>query len=295
MKRILLVLYFLPVIIFAQVPLNTLTNQSSKEDDLMSLLNDDVNFKISSTFKAVKIVNSQSVELVNEGDLLFLIQHRFGTLNSGAYNLYGLDNAQVRFGLDYGINDWSSIGLGRSSFLKTIDANVKVKLVSQSKGEYSFPFSIVLYSSSFFKQEIKNIQAEDYHFLDQISYVNQVLVASKINSALSIQITPTSVHKNIISKGEAHDLLSVGLGARHKLTSRISLNAEYFIQLNKENSINPLSLGFDIETGGHVFQFHLSNSAAMFERAFIHETLGKWFNGDIYFGFNISRVFTLKK
>jgi len=283
MKRILLILLFSPVIIFAQ-------------DDLMQLLNDDLNFKISSTFKGVKIVNSQSVELVNKGDLLFLIQHRFGTLNSGAYNLYGLDNAQVRFGLDYGLNDWSSIGLGRSSFLKTIDANAKIKLVSQSKGEDFFPFSIVWYSSAFFKQAIwKDMRADDYLFSDQMSYVQQVLVARKINSALSLQLSPTLVHKNIVNQGDDNDLMSVGFGARHKLTSRISLNAEYFLQLGKESSINPLSLGVDIETGGHVFQLHLSNSAAMFERAFIHETNGKWSNGDIYFGFNISRVFTLKK
>ena len=283
MKRKLLIFLFFPLIISAQ-------------DDLMLLLNDDTNYKISSTFKAVKIVNSQSVELVNKGDLLFLIQHRFGTLNSGAYNLYGLDNAQVRFGLDYGLNNWSSIGLGRSSFLKTIDANAKIKLVSQIKGENSFPFSIAWYSSAFFKQQIwKNMQAEDYLLSDQMSYVHQVLVASKINRALSVQLSPTLVHKNSIIKDDAHDLLSVGLGARHKLTSRISLNAEYFFQLNKENGINPLSLGLDIETGGHVFQLHLSNSAAMFERAFIHETNGEWSNGDIYFGFNISRVFTLKK
>ena len=283
MKRKLLIFLFFPLIISAQ-------------DDLMLLLNDDTNYKISSTFKAVKIVNSQSVELVNNGDLLFLIQHRFGTLNSGAYNLYGLDNAQVRFGLDYGLNKWSSIGLGRSSFLKTIDANAKIKLVSQIKGENSFPFSIAWYSSAFFKQQIwKNMQAEDYLLSDQMSYVHQVLVASKINRALSVQLSPTLVHKNSIIKDDAHDLLSVGLGARHKLTSRISFNAEYFFQLNKENGINPLSLGLDIETGGHVFQLHLSNSAAMFERAFIHETNGEWSNGDIYFGFNISRVFTLKK
>jgi len=283
MKRKMLVFLFFPLIISAQ-------------DDLMSLLNDDTNYKISSTFKAVKIVNSQSVELVNKGDLLFLIQHRFGTLNSGAYNLYGLDNAQVRFGLDYGLNNWSSIGLGRSSFLKTIDANVKIKLVSQIKGENSFPFSIAWYSSAFFKQEIwKNMQAEDYLLSDQMSYVHQVLVASKINRDLSLQLSPTLVHKNSVIKDDGHDLLSVGLGARHKLTSRISFNAEYFFQLNKENGINPLSLGLDIETGGHVFQLHLSNSAAMFERAFIHETTGEWSNGDIYFGFNISRVFTLKK
>ena len=283
MKRILLILLYLPVIIFAQ-------------DDLMQLLNDDLNYKTSSTFKGVKIVNSQSVELVNKGDLLFLIQHRFGTLNSGAYNLYGLDNAQVRFGLDYGLNNWFSIGLGRSSFLKTIDANAKIKLVGQSiRGDF-FPFSIVWYSSAFFKQAIwDDMQAEDYLFSDQMSYVHQVLVACKINRALSLQLSPTLVHKNITIKDDEHDLLSVGFGARHKLTSRISLNAEYFFQLNKGNSINPLSLGLDIETGGHVFQLHLSNSAAMFERAFIHETNGEWSDGDLYFGFNISRVFTLKK
>jgi len=283
MKRILLILFFFPVIIFAQ-------------DDLMQLLNDDSNYKISSTFKAVKIVNSQSVELVSKGDLLFLIQHRFGTLNSGAYNLYGLDNAQVRFGLDYGVNDWSSIGLGRSSFLKTIDANAKIKLVSQSKGKDFFPFSIVWYSSAFFKQAIwKDMQTKDYLLSDQMSYVHQVLVARKITSDLSLQLSPTIVHKNIVNQAKAHDLLSVGLGVRHKLTSRISVNAEYFLQLNEAENINPLSIGVDIETGGHVFQLHLSNSAAMFERAFIHETNGNWLEGDIYFGFNISRVFTLAK
>jgi hypothetical protein len=283
MKRILLILLFSPVIIFAQ-------------DDLMKLLNDDSSYKVSSTFKGVKIVNSQSVELVSKGDLLFLIQHRFGTLNSGAYNLYGLDNAQVRFGLDYGVNDWSTVGVGRSSFLKTIDANAKIKLVSQSKGENPFPFSIVWYSSAFFKQAIwKDMQAENYFLSDQMSYVHQVLLARKITGNLSVQLSPTLVHKNIVNQSNTHDLMSFGLGARHKLTSRISLNSEYFLQFDKENSVNPFSLGVDIETGGHVFQLHLSNSAAMFERAFIHETNGEWSHGDIYFGFNISRVFTLKK
>jgi hypothetical protein len=283
MKRILLMLLFCQATVFAQ-------------NDLLQLLSDDSNFKISSTFKAVKIVNSQSVELVSKGDLLFLIQHRFGTLNSGAYNLYGLDNSQVRFGLDYGVNDWVSIGLGRSSFLKTIDANSKIKLVSQTKGEDAFPFSLVWYSTVFFKQSIwEDMQKESYVMTDQMSYAHQLLIARKMNSNLSIQLSPTIVHKNVVAKGDAHDLLSVGLGARHKLTSRISVNAEYFLQLNEAENINPLSIGVDIETGGHVFQLHLSNSAAMFERAFIHETNGNWLEGDIYFGFNISRVFTLAK
>jgi hypothetical protein len=283
MKRILLILLFCQATVFAQ-------------DDLLQLLDDDSNYKISSTFKGVKIVNGQSVELVSKGDLLFLIQHRFGTLNSGGYNLYGLDNSQVRFGLDYGVNDWASVGLGRSSFLKTIDANSKIKLVSQSKGEDAFPFSLVWYSSVFFKQSIwEDMQKESYVMSNQMSYAHQLLVARKMNSNLSVQLSPTVMHKNVVTKGDAHDLFSIGLGARHKLTSRISVNAEYFLQLNEGESINPLSVGVDIETGGHVFQLHLSNSAAMFERAFIHETNGNWLEGDIYFGFNIFRVFTLAK
>lgn len=283
MKRILIILLFCNITIFAQ-------------DDLLQLLDDDANYKISSTFKDVKIVNGQSVELVNQGDLLFLIQHRFGPLNSGGYNLYGLDNSQVRFALDYGVNDWASVGLGRSSFLKTIDANSKIKLVSQSKGEKAFPVSIVWYSSVFFKQATsEDMKLESFELTDLMSYAHQLLIAQKINSNLSVQLSPTVVHKNVVIVGEDHDLLSVGLGARHKLSSRISFNAEYFLQLNESNTINPLSVGLDIETGGHVFQLHLSNSAAMFERALIHETNGNWLKGDIYFGFNISRVFTLKK
>ena len=283
MKRILLILLFCQFTVFAQ-------------DDLLQLLGDDANYKISSTFKGVKIVNGQSVELVSKGDLLFLIQHRFGTLNSGGYNLYGLDNSQVRFGLDYGVNDWVSIGLGRSSFLKTIDANSKIKLVSQSKGEDAFPFSLVWYSSVFFKQSIWVVmQKESYFMTDQMSYAHQVLIARKMNSNLSIQLSPTLIHKNIVIEGDLHNLLSVGLGARYKLISRVSVNAEYFLQFNEGTTINPLSVGVDIETGGHIFQLHLSNSAAMFERAFIHETNGNWLEGDIYFGFNISRVFTLNK
>ena len=283
MKRILLILLLCNTIAFAQ-------------NDLFQLLSDDPNYKISSTFKGVKIVNGQSVEQVSKGDLLFLIQHRFGTLNSGGYNLYGLDNSQVRFGLDYGVNDWSSVGLGRSSFLKTIDANSKVKLVNQSKGKNAFPLSLVWYSSAFFKQSVwEDMQKENYVISDQISYAHQLLIARKMNSNLSIQLSPTIVHKNVVIEGGSHDLLSVGIGGRHKLNSRISVNAEYFLQFNEGESINPLSLGLDIETGGHIFQLHLSNSAAMFERAFIHETNGNWLKGDIYFGFNISRVFTLVK
>ena len=226
----------------------------------------------------------------------FQIQHRFGTLNSGFYNLFGLDNSQIRLGFDYGIKDWMSVGVGRSSALKTIDASTKIRLKRQSNIDKNFPFTIATNSAVFIKQyRWIEMEEESFVFSNQLSYAHQLLIARKINRDLSIQISPTFVHYNLVKYGEKNDRISLGFGARQKLNSRISVNAEYFMQTKAKLNNDVLSFGFDIETGGHVFQLHLSNSPAMIEPAFIHETIEDWEDGDIYFGFNISRVFTIKE
>jgi hypothetical protein len=228
--------------------------------------------------------------------LQFQIQHRFGTLNSGFYNLFGLDNSQIRLGFDYGIKDWMSIGIGRSSALKTIDASTKIRLKRQSKGSKEFPVTVAINSAIFIKQyRWSETKEETFDFSNQLSFAHQILIARKINRNLSVQISPTFVHYNLVNYAEKNDRISLGFGAREKLTNRISVNAEYFMQINGKINNDVLSFGFDIETGGHVFQLHLSNSPAMIEPAFIHQTTGNWMNADIYFGFNISRVFTIKE
>ena len=243
-------------------------------------------------FKGTKIVNAQSVELPAQGVLQFNIQHRFGTLNSGLYNLYGLDFSQVRLSFDYGIEDWLAVSIGRSSSLKVIDANSKIRLKRQVKE--GFPVTIVLNSAAYLKQWQDNQVQEYFVFANQLSYTHQILLARKINRDLTLQLSPTIVHYNLVEmQKESHDRYSLGIGGRQKLTQRISLNAEYFYQLNERRNNNILSLGFDIETGGHVFQLHLSNSPAMIDSEFITQTTGEWLKGDIYFGFNISRVFTI--
>ena len=267
------------------------------QDGLLSLLEvDNEPMYISSTFKGKKVVNGQSVEILSKGVLQFQIQHRFGTLNSGFYNLYGLDNSQIRLGFDYGIKDWMSIGIGRSSALKTIDASVKLRLKRQSKGSKEFPFTLVTNSAIYVKQyRWSETKEETFELSNQLSFAHQILIARKINRDLSVQLSPTLVHYNLVNYAEKNDRISLGFGARQKLTNRISVNAEYFMQINGKINNDVLSFGFDIETGGHIFQLHLSNSPAMIESAFIHETKGDWEQGDIYFGFNISRVFTIKE
>ena len=267
------------------------------QDDLLSLLEVDTDpMYISSTFKGKKVVNGQSVEILSKGVLQFQIQHRFGTLNSGFYNLFGLDNSQIRLGFDYGIKDWMSIGIGRSSALKTIDASAKLRLKRQSKGSKEFPFTLVTNSAIYVKQyRWSETKEETFELSNQLSFAHQILIARKINRDLSVQLSPTLVHYNLVNYAEKNDRISLGFGARQKLTNRISVNAEYFMQINGKINNDVLSFGFDIETGGHVFQLHLSNSPAMIESSFIHETKGDWEQGDIYFGFNISRVFTIKE
>jgi|TARA_B110000263_G_scaffold32660_1_gene24759 hypothetical protein len=267
------------------------------QDNLLSMIgSDDKPMYITATFKGKKVVNGQSVEVLSKGVLQFQIQHRFGTLNSGFYNLFGLDNSQIRLGFDYGIKDWMSIGIGRSSALKTIDASTKIRLKRQSKGSKEFPVTVAINSAIFIKQyRWSETKEETFDFSNQLSFAHQILISRKINRDLSVQISPTFVHYNLVNYAEKNDRISLGFGAREKLTKRISVNAEYFMQINGKINNDVLSFGFDIETGGHVFQLHLSNSPAMIEPVFIHQTTGNWMDADIYFGFNISRVFTIKE
>ena len=267
------------------------------QDDLFSLLGDDTSSQeVRATFKGTRVINGQSIELPSKGDLQFVIEHRFGTINSGAYELWGIDQSQMRMSFDYGVTNNIAIGVARNSFQKTYEASVKSKLLKQ-KFQNGSPISITSYHAIFANSIHWATPERENLFSSRLSYAHQVMIARKFNQSFSLQLTPTHIHRNLVElESINNDYLALGLGGRYKLTKRVSLNAEYFHQLERpnENFTNSLSLGFDIETGGHVFQLHITNSQGMFERAFIGETTGKWSEGNLYFGFNISRVFGLK-
>lgn len=250
------------------------------------------------TFKTTRIVLGQSVENPATGTLQFLIEHDFGTLNSGAYELWGLDESTIRLGFEYGINDWLSVGVGRSSYEKTFDGSVKAKILRQSTGAKKMPISLSFYGAAFLKSW-KWPEGRTNYFSSRMSYVAQLLLARKFSNAFSLQLTPTYIHKNLVPlKTDQNDIFAIGIGGRLKVAHRTSLNAEYFYLLpgtTADKYENSLSLGVDLETGGHVFQIRLTNAQPMFERAFITETTEKWLDGDIYLGFTVNRVFTIKK
>lgn len=252
------------------------------------------------TFKSTRIVSGHSIERMPAKQLDFRISHRFGQLNTGAYNLWGLDQANIHFGLEYGITNWLMVGLGRGTYEKTFDGFMKFTLLRQSKGAVKMPVSLSYFTSSAINS-LKSDKPEKYYFWNRVSYVHQILVARKFNERFSFELNPTYVHRNLVGTAiEPNDLFAVGAGGRFKLTKRISLNAEYYYvffgtkDYRELKTYNPLSVGVDIETGGHVFQIHLTNSLAMIEKGFIGETTGQWEEGGIHLGFNISRVFSFK-
>lgn len=267
--------------------------------DLMDMLKDETpkTDYAYATFKTTRIVLGQSVENPASGTLQFLVEHDFGAINSGAYNFFGIDNATTRLGLEYGINDWLSVGFGRSAYEKTFDGSIKAKILRQSSGARNMPVSMSFYGGAYLNSLKWADTSRTNYFSSRMSYVAQLLIARKFSNTFSLQITPTYIHKNLVPlRTDQNDIFALGIGGRYKVTQRTSINAEYFYLLpgtTADKYVNCLSVGVDIETGGHVFQFRLTNAQPMFERAFITETTNKWSDGGIFFGFTINRVFTI--
>ena len=271
-------------------------NAFSQDDDLLGELIDDTpkKEKVYNAFKSSRVIMSHSMEMLRPGVLDFRILHRFGRINGGAYEFFGLDGpATVRLGLDYGITDYLTVGIGRSTFNKELDGFIKFRPVQQSTGPKSFPFSIVGVAGITYAADTITKRGRTS---DRFAYYWQAIVGRKFSEAFTLQLIPTLLHRNKVSQGEDNDLYAGGIGSRIKLSKRISLNVDYYYVFNQPPGIrNPLSIGFDIETGGHVFQLHFTNALGINERAFLSETSDNWGDGDIQFGFNISRSFQLKK
>ncbi|OJJ16271.1 hypothetical protein BKI52_33800 [marine bacterium AO1-C] len=282
-------------------------NQLMAQDDLDNLLDKSTNAKsktqyVEAAFKDIRVVNLHSTETVAARDLVFRISHRFGTLNSGGVNLWGLDNAVIRLSLEYGLHDRLMIGVGRTSNTKDYDFFAKAKILRQSKGARNMPVSLLYVASG-----VINGQEDPTTFqrttAQRMSFVHQIILGRKFNDRLSLEVVPTYVHRNLVeTRNDQNDMLALGIAGRFKLNSRLAINAEYIMRNPPSDELqrarfdtfqDSFSLGLDIETGGHVFSLHLTNSLSMIEKGFVAETNESWEKGGIHFGFNISRVFSL--
>ena len=280
----------------------SLFTKTVQTQDLMSLVEDQkppVDYTIAS-FKTTRVVIGQSIENPAKGNLLFLIGHHFGAINTGYENLFGLKQANIRLGLEYGINDWLGCGLGLNTYQNTWDGFLKAKVLRQSTGSRKMPVTLDIFANTaIFTTKWSNPDRTNY-FTSRMSYCFELMIARKFGQRLSIQLVPGFVHKNFTPTYEdKNDQYTIGVGGRFKVSKRVSVNAEYYYLIPNRwvsaTLYNSLSFGVDIETGGHVFQIFLTNSDGLFEEAILTETKGKWANGNIFLGFNISRIFTIIK
>ena len=273
------------------------------QDDLLKELEQDQKPETeyaSASFKSTRLVNGQTIETKGKGALEFIFAHRFGEVSGGIYEMYGLDQAYVRLGLEYGLSDRFGVGIGRNSVDKTIDGYLRYKVLRQSSGAVNMPVTVTAFGNAAVRTSPKKEDAGYPITLeDRMSYTAQLLIARKFSSVLTLQLMPSFVHKNTVDTTiEENDVFALGVGGRLKVSRSIALTSEYYYRFNvNENNpyYNSLGFGIDIETGGHVFQLVMTNSRGLTERAFLTETTGQFFEGDIHLGFNVTRTFQLKK
>lgn len=250
------------------------------------------------TYQDTRIVNGHSVETNQEGVMKFIISHRFGTVDGGAYEFFGLDAATMRVGFDYGITNNITVGIGRSSFEKTFDGFAKWKMFQQSSGEKNMPFTITYFTAMAIKGQKWDNPDRENLFASRLFYTHQLLIAKKFSNSFSLQLMPTLVHRNLVASPDiSNDVFAFGVAPRAKISKNFTLTAEYYYVLPNqldEQYRNSLALGFNIDTKRHVFQIQLGNSQGMTEKFFVAETLGDWLSAEVHLGFNITRDFTLK-
>ncbi|WP_291147924.1 DUF5777 family beta-barrel protein [Flavobacterium sp. UBA7680] len=279
MKNFILLFFLFPLLTFSQTDLlSGVETPSTKE-------------KVTSAFKALKIVNLESTKLAAKGDLYFVVAHRFGSIKDGFEGFYGLDNANTQIKFIYGLTNGLNVSAARSEF--AYDFAAKYMLFPQIKD--GFPITIAGFNSLSINNTLKESLYPKLQFKDRLTYVAQLLISRKFSEKLSLEIVPSFFHQNFVEDvDQSNTQYAVGFGGRYKFAKRWSLNMDYAAHLNRApNSLykNPLSIGFDLETGGHVFQMHFTSSQAIDEAGYLGRTTGDWTKGDIFFGFNLARVF----
>lgn len=274
------------------------------QDDLLGMLQSEAPNKpvpVIATFKAPRVITGQSIEHTAAKHLNFVILHRFGEVNGGAYTLFGIDQANIRLAFDYGITDRLQIGLARSSVGKVYDGSLKYKILAQSKGKKSMPFSLGYYGNVAINTLEWANPNRDNFFTSRLTFFNQLNISRKFGDVLSLQVSPTMVHQNLVGpKAYDNTIYALGVSGSIKISRSVRFNFETYPRLTGRDQLSNaglktydyLALGFDIETGGHVFQLMFSNGNGMLEQQMVRETTTTWTDAGIRLGFNISRTFS---
>ena len=265
------------------------------QEDLLSEIDTDIDTPVyaSAVFKGLKVINFESTKLVAKGGFNFIVSHRFGTVKNGFENLFGLDEAVTHLNFVYGISDHFNVSASRSSNQKIYELATKFRLARQQEGK--LPFTLAAYTSVLANTALDTDNLPKLRFEHRLSYVGQLIISRKLTKELSLLVSPTFFHDNyVLDDSQENSQYAVAFGGRYKLGARWSINMEYGLHLNRSSTSlynNPFSIGVDLETGGHVFQLHFTNSQSMNTNGVFGTSTGDWSDSDVYFGFNLARTF----
>ena len=289
MKRILLLMT--AVFSIEQIVAQDTTSMVSGLEDKT------ISEKVTGTFRSTRVINAHSTEMLHKGEMDFRILHRFGSVKTGYKNFFGLDNASMRLGFDFGITNNLMIGIGRSTLLKDLDIFAKTRILQQTKGENQMPVSLLV-AGGYIVTTQESFAPKNPSFGDRSSYYFQMIIGRKFSPNFSMQLSPLLLHNNTtLNLTDDKTIIGLGGGMRYKVSKRTAIVIDYHYAIGKlDNAVkNPLSIGVDIGTGGHVFQLHFSNATGMNEKGYLTQTTSDFFKGEVRFGFNLSRIFKIGK
>jgi hypothetical protein len=265
-----------------------------------------------------RLISSPTTKTVAPGFMEVYFMHRLGNMggesNGGFHTLYGFDEASdVLFGFDFGITKRLMIGFCRSKEQELIDVYGKYRLINQKTGGWPISLAInadigitpedtgTLYSGSTEGENQRSI-------FDRLTYLGQIIISSRINKNISLEIVPTLCHRNHVLETfnsnnntyDENDIPAIGMGGRYMFNKTIGIVADYYYIISKfrtdnpiQNYYNALSCGIELNTGGHVFEINLSNASGLVANNFIPNTTDTWLKGGFKLGFTISRTFNL--
>ncbi|MGY4538487.1 hypothetical protein ACVW0P_002907 [Mucilaginibacter sp. UYNi724] len=281
---------------------------ATNTDALMKTLSAPVQGEpVIATFKATRLILSQTTETVKKKELNFLVIHRFGDIGGaagGGKTFWGLDNSSdIYIGFEYGLTDNLNIDFGRSKFEQLIELGLKYNILHQ-KTDNSVPVAVTLIGKTGFKPYHSNTPVFD-DYVNRFSYLAQAVIARKFSSALSLQVSPMYIMNNVpypFTIGNEKKFLAISAAGRLKFSKRMGLVLDYVHPFSnfRDNSVDPkfydgLGVGIEIETGGHVFTINFTNSEAISEFNYLNNTQSKWSKGQFRLGFTISRIFDFNK
>lgn len=272
------------------------------------------------TFKDTRVINTYSIETLQKRKMDIRIAHRFGDVfNQWSFknawsSFFGLESAaDVEIGVEYGITDNLMVGLHRTKGNGPLKSNLiglfKYKFLSQTKGS-SMPLSMAVAGSASLSTMWEvgtassltafNPGANAYkRFSSRLSYSVQLHAARKFGDVLSLQLSPTFVWRNLVAANDNNYLMSMGVVARIQISKIVGVIIDSNIPFDalrwKAGSgfYVPLGIGLEFDTGGHVFQFNITNAAGIEPTDYIPYTSLDWAKGQFRIGFTISRAFRI--